>query len=82
MKVSVIIGTYNRRDLLARTLPTVLTQDFPAHEYEVVVVVDGSTDGTIEFLRDLRPPCVRRSVSLAGNCSFFWMTIFSATGAS
>ena len=63
MKVSVIIGTYNRRDLLARTLPTVLTQDFPAHEYEVVVVVDGSTDGTVELLRDLRPPCELRVIT-------------------
>jgi len=63
MKVSVIIGTYNRRDLLARTLPTVLSQDFPAQEYEVVVVVDGSTDGTAEYLRGLRPPCELRVIT-------------------
>jgi len=50
MKISVVIPTYNRRDTLARTLPTVLAQDFPADQYEVVVVVDGSTDGTIDLL--------------------------------
>jgi cellulose synthase/poly-beta-1,6-N-acetylglucosamine synthase-like glycosyltransferase len=47
MKISVVIPTFNRRDLLARTLPAVLAQDFPAQEYEVVVVVDGSTDGSL-----------------------------------
>src|ERR1035437_4338099 len=55
--VSVIIPTFNRREILARTLPTVFDQDFPAHEYEVIVVVDGSVDGSIEFLRTLKPSC-------------------------
>ena len=55
MKISVVIPTYNRRELLARTLATVFAQDFPPEEYEVVVVVDGSTDATAEFLRTLKP---------------------------
>lgn len=54
MKFSVIIPTYNRRDVFLRTLPTVLAQDFPAGEYEVVIVVDGSSDGTTEALRGIR----------------------------
>src|SRR4051812_16228434 len=57
MKISIVIPTYNRRDLLARTLPTVFDQDFPGGEFEVVVVIDGSTDGTAEMLRHLNPPC-------------------------
>ncbi len=60
MKLSVVIPTYNRRDLIARTLPTVLAQDFPSDEYEVVVVVDGSTDGTAEYLRGIRSPVAMR----------------------
>ncbi len=55
--ISVVLPTFNRRELLERTLPTVLEQDFPAHEFEVIVVVDGSTDGTAEWLRSLRPSC-------------------------
>ncbi len=58
MKISVVIATFNRRDLLALTLPTVFAQDFPSGEYEVIVVVDGSTDGTVELLRSFQPPCV------------------------
>ena len=53
MQISVIIATFNRRALLARTLPPLLAQDFPPEWHEVVVVVDGSSDGTAEFLRSL-----------------------------
>src|SRR5215471_12914256 len=57
LKLSVVIPTYNRRELLSRTLQTVLHQHFPAEDYEVVVVVDGSTDGTIDMLRTFNPTC-------------------------
>src|SRR5262245_32795364 len=60
LKLSVIIPTYNRRNVLARTLPTIFTQDFPVDEYEVVIVVDGSTDGTSELLHSLKPSCALR----------------------
>lgn len=50
---SVVMATYQRRDVLARTLPTVLEQDFPTEKFEVIVVVDGSTDGTVEMLASL-----------------------------
>ena len=54
LRVSVVIATYNRRRLLERTLPRLLNQDFPRDQYEVIVVVDGSTDGTIDYLRTLK----------------------------
>jgi glycosyltransferase involved in cell wall biosynthesis/peptidoglycan/xylan/chitin deacetylase (PgdA/CDA1 family) len=57
-KISVVIPTHNRRDvLLGQALPAIFQQDFPAEEYEVIVVVDGSTDGTAESLRSLQPHC-------------------------
>ena len=57
MKISVVIPTYNRREILARTLDTLFAQDFPSDQYEIVVAVDGSTDGTVEIVRALKPAC-------------------------
>jgi GT2 family glycosyltransferase len=49
MLFSVVIPTYNRVHLLARTLDSVWRQRFT--DFEVVVVDDGSNDGTREYLR-------------------------------
>ena len=51
MFFSVIIPTYNRVDLLRRALESVWAQDF--HDYEIVVVDDGSHDETMAYLESL-----------------------------
>lgn len=48
-----IVPTYNRCGLLRKTLPTILNQDLPPDEYEVIVVSDGSNDATIEYVSTL-----------------------------
>lgn len=48
--LSVIIPTYNRVDILARMLAALEKQTLPKSEFEVIVVNDGSTDGTDSFL--------------------------------
>jgi glycosyltransferase involved in cell wall biosynthesis len=55
VKISVVTPTHNKRDLLERTLLSLDLQDLPWSDYEVVVVDDGSTDGTSRFLREYRP---------------------------
>ena len=57
MKISVVIPTYNRCELIALTIRTVLDQDFPRDDYEVIVVVDGCRDGSADFLRLLNTQC-------------------------
>jgi glycosyltransferase involved in cell wall biosynthesis len=47
--VSVIIPTFNRRQWIAATVRSALAQTFADHE--VIVVDDGSTDGTAALLR-------------------------------
>ena len=50
MKVSIIIRTYNAEKTLARAIESALTQDFPTDQFEIVIVDDGSTDGTKQLL--------------------------------
>jgi glycosyltransferase involved in cell wall biosynthesis len=49
IEVSAIIPTYNRRELVQRAIDSVLAQTHPVEE--IIVVDDGSTDGTGEALR-------------------------------
>ena len=47
-KVSICIPTYNRKDYLKDTLDSIFAQTYK--DYEVIVVDDGSTDGTKDML--------------------------------
>jgi glycosyltransferase involved in cell wall biosynthesis len=60
MKLSVVIPTYNRKALINRTLLSVIGQTFSPNEFEIVVVVDGATDGTAAALREIKSPCLLR----------------------
>jgi len=44
--ISVLIDTYNHERFIEQAIVSVLEQDFPADEMEIVVVDDGSTDST------------------------------------
>ncbi len=52
LEVSVLLAAYNEERVIARTLRSVLASDFPIRE--VVVVDDGSTDGTAAVVRRLQ----------------------------
>jgi glycosyltransferase involved in cell wall biosynthesis len=53
-KVSICVPTYNRKDYLRETLDSIFAQTYK--DYEVVVVDDGSTDGTAEMLKQSNYP--------------------------
>ena len=44
--ITVIIATYNRAELLSRTLESLCDQTLPVSLFEIIVVDDGSTDST------------------------------------
>lgn len=54
--LSVVIPSYNRRRKLERTLIALAAQTYPPGNFEVVLVVDGSTDGSTELARSLDVP--------------------------
>jgi len=54
--VSVIIATYNAGPLLAHALDALAAQSLPPHLIELIVVDDGSTDGTWRYLNELERP--------------------------
>ena len=69
-KVSVVVPAYNSADTLERLLGSLDAQTLPQHEFEIVVVVDdGSTDGTFELLQRLqldRPNLVAQRIEPSG----------------
>jgi glycosyltransferase involved in cell wall biosynthesis len=55
-ELSVVIPSHNRCELLRECLASFEHQSAPAHTFEVVVVLDGSTDGSAEMVSKLAPP--------------------------
>lgn len=64
--LSIVVPTRNRRALLERTLPTLIAQDLGPSDFEVVVVSDGSTDGTLGYLASVTSRVPVRVVDRAG----------------
>ncbi|MDY7008421.1 MAG: tetratricopeptide repeat protein [Cyanobacteriota bacterium] len=50
LPVSIIIPTYNRKEILAKTLAAITHQTYPKHLIEIIVADDGSTDGVEEII--------------------------------
>ena len=53
MEIACIIPTYNRKHLLQRTIESVYHQTYPCNE--IILVDDGSTDGTSEWIKEKYP---------------------------
>ena len=51
-EISIIIRTYNSEKYIKNTLESALNQTLDRDLYEIIVVDDGSTDGTKDILKD------------------------------
>ena len=51
MKISIIVPVYNVEKYLKRCVYSLLCQDLPSSEYEIILVNDGSTDNSVSIAK-------------------------------
>jgi glycosyltransferase involved in cell wall biosynthesis len=78
--VTVLIDTYNHERFIEEAIVSVLGQDFPASEMEILVVDDGSTDRTPEIVRKFEPRVRLLQKTNGGQASAFNAGIPEARG--
>jgi glycosyltransferase involved in cell wall biosynthesis len=52
MKLSIILPVYNMEKYLHRSLNSLLSQDTPKNEYEIIIVNDESKDNSLQIVND------------------------------
>jgi len=68
---SVLIDTYNHENFIEKAITSVLEQDFPVENREIIVVDDGSTDRTSDILCKFQPHIRVLSKPNGGQASAF-----------
>lgn len=80
MRLSILIDTYNHERLIEQAINSVLAQDFPVSEREVLVIDDGSTDRTAEIVRRFAPHVRLITKQNGGQASAFNAGILECRG--
>ncbi|HKW88717.1 MAG TPA: glycosyltransferase [Candidatus Acidoferrales bacterium] len=78
--VTALIDTYNHERFIEEAIVSVLEQDFPQTEMEVIVVDDGSTDRTPDIIRKFVPRVRHLRKENGGQASAFNVGIPEAKG--
>ncbi len=68
IQVSVIVLNYNGKAFLPECISSVLNQKAGTPSYELIVVDNGSNDGSVEYLNDIKQPV--KKVLLSHNTGF------------
>jgi glycosyltransferase involved in cell wall biosynthesis len=63
-RISAVIPVYNGEHFIAKTVESVLGQSYPAHE--IIVIDDGSTDGTSKILEGFGDKIISRRIANSG----------------
>ena len=81
-RLSVIIPTFQRKVLLERALRALTMQTIPPANYEVIVSIDGSEDGTQELVAGFQAPYALRGIwqSHRGRAAACNAGIYAAAG--
>jgi glycosyltransferase involved in cell wall biosynthesis len=77
---SVLVDTYNHERFIEQAIVSVLEQDFPAADREIIVVDDGSTDRTPEIVKKFQPRVRLLRKENGGQASAFNAGIPECTG--
>lgn len=79
-RVTVLVDTYNHERFIEEAIVSVLEQDFPRSEMEILIVDDGSTDRTPEILKKFEPDVRVLRKANGGQASAFNAGIPQARG--
>lgn len=53
-KISIVIPAYNEEEYIGKTIQTILDADYPRDKIEIIVVDDGSIDGTVNVVKSFK----------------------------
>jgi glycosyltransferase involved in cell wall biosynthesis len=59
IEASVIVPTYNQAGSIGSCLASLVRQTLPADRYEILVIDDGSTDGTASIVAGFAAPVLK-----------------------
>ena len=68
-RISIVLATYNRREVMLQTLRQIENCGLARRDYEVIVVDNASTDGTAEALAGREGVAVRKLDRNLGSCA-------------
>src|SRR3989338_8907553 len=60
MSFSIVVPTYNRKDKVMECIESLERLDYPKRKFEVIIMDDGSADGTFHLLRKRKSKIVLR----------------------
>ena len=79
--VSVVMPAYNIMQLLELNLISLYKQTYPSDRYEVIVIDDGSTDGTLDMCKSLKTPYQLKVLNTGQNSGRAYSRNLGATAA-